>query len=77
VAALRTLVLSRYSYTLETLIQAGEARMAEFVPIEVNAQTRASRPMRGYRTTSPTRRHHRPRLHDALGCACSPRSASR
>ncbi len=47
-AALRTLVLSRYSYTLETLIQAGEARMAvEFVPIEVNAQTRASRLMRG------------------------------
>jgi len=45
-AALRTLVLSEYSYTLETLIQAGAAQMAvEFVPIRVNAQTRPSRLM--------------------------------
>lgn len=47
-AALRTLVLSTYSYTLETLIQAGAGRLAvEFVPIQVNADTRPSRLMRG------------------------------
>jgi glycosyltransferase involved in cell wall biosynthesis len=46
-AALRTLVLSSYSYTLETLIQAGTRRAAvEFVPIRVNPQTRPSRLMR-------------------------------
>ena len=45
--ALRTLVLSTYSYTLETLIQAGTRRAAvEFVPIRVNPQTRPSRLMR-------------------------------
>lgn len=43
-AALRTLVLSEYSYTLETLIQAGSQRMVvEFVPIRTNPQTRPSR----------------------------------
>jgi glycosyltransferase involved in cell wall biosynthesis len=47
-AALRTFVLSRYSYTLETLIQAGASRMTvEHVPIRVNPQTRPSRLMRG------------------------------
>jgi glycosyltransferase involved in cell wall biosynthesis len=47
-AALRTLVLTTYSYTLETLIQAGSSRLAvEFVPIRVNPQTRPSRLMRG------------------------------
>ncbi|MFQ5678556.1 MAG: glycosyltransferase family 2 protein [Gemmatimonadota bacterium] len=47
-AALRTLVLSDYSYTLETLIQAGAGRLAvEFVPIGVNPQTRPSRLMSG------------------------------
>jgi glycosyltransferase involved in cell wall biosynthesis len=46
-AALRTFVLSGYSYTLETLIQAGASRMTvEFVPISVNPQTRPSRLMR-------------------------------
>ncbi len=46
-AALRTLVLTTYSYTLETLIQAGTNRLAvEFVPIRVNPQTRPSRLMR-------------------------------
>lgn len=46
-AALRTLVLSGYSYTLETLIQAGSNRLpVEFVPIRVNPQTRPSRLMR-------------------------------
>jgi len=46
-AALRTLVLSQYSYTLETLIQAGARRMAvTYVPIQVNPQTRPSRLMR-------------------------------
>jgi glycosyltransferase involved in cell wall biosynthesis len=46
-AALRTFVLSGYSYTLETLIQAGASRMTvEFVPINVNPQTRPSRLMR-------------------------------
>ncbi len=45
--ALRTLVLSGYSYTLETLIQAGSNRVpVEFVPIRVNPQTRPSRLMR-------------------------------
>lgn len=43
-AALRTLVLSEYSYTLETLIQAGSQRMVvEFVPIRTNPKTRPSR----------------------------------
>ena len=43
-AALRTTVMSEYSYTLETLIQAGAHRLAiEYVPIRVNARTRESR----------------------------------
>jgi len=46
-AALRTLVLSEYSYTLETLIQAGANRLAvEYVPVRTNPQTRPSRLMR-------------------------------
>jgi glycosyltransferase involved in cell wall biosynthesis len=46
-AALRTLVLHGYSYTLETLISAGARRAAvEFVPIRVNPQTRPSRLMK-------------------------------
>ncbi|HKP16404.1 MAG TPA: glycosyltransferase family 2 protein [Gemmatimonadaceae bacterium] len=46
--ALRTLVLSTYSYTLETLIQHGSRRAAvEFVPIRVNPNTRPSRLMKG------------------------------
>jgi len=46
-AALHTLVLSHYSYTLETLIQAGSRRMAvAHVPIRVNPQTRPSRLMK-------------------------------
>jgi glycosyltransferase involved in cell wall biosynthesis len=45
-AALRTLVLSEYSYTLETLIQAGARQMAvEYVPVRTNPQTRPSRLM--------------------------------
>ena len=45
-AVLRTLVLSSYSYTLETLIQAGARRAAiEFVPVRTNAPTRPSRLM--------------------------------
>jgi glycosyltransferase involved in cell wall biosynthesis len=45
-AALRTLVLSNYSYTLETLIQAGAQRMSiEHVPVRTNAPTRPSRLM--------------------------------
>lgn len=45
-AALRTLVLSEYSYTLETLIQAGARRIAvEYVPVQTNPQTRPSRLM--------------------------------
>jgi hypothetical protein len=40
-------VLSEYSYTLETLIQAGARRMAvEYVPVRTNPQTRPSRLMR-------------------------------
>ena len=43
-AALRTTVLSEYSYTLETLIQAGAHRLAiEYVPVRVNPKTRESR----------------------------------
>ncbi|MES2179264.1 MAG: glycosyltransferase family 2 protein [Gemmatimonadota bacterium] len=46
--ALRTLVHSTYSYTLETLIQAGSRRVpVEFVRIRVNPNTRPSRLMRG------------------------------
>lgn len=42
--ALRTLVLGDYSYTLETLIQAGARHVSVlFVPIRTNAPTRASR----------------------------------
>jgi glycosyltransferase involved in cell wall biosynthesis len=45
--AMRTMVMSHYSYTLETLIQAGARRAGvEFIPISVNAQTRPSRLMR-------------------------------
>jgi glycosyltransferase involved in cell wall biosynthesis len=43
-AALRISVLTEYSYTLETLIQAGAHKLAiEYVPIRVNAKTRDSR----------------------------------
>lgn len=46
-AALKTIVVSSYSYTLETLIQAGAARLAVgFVPVGVKANTRPSRLMR-------------------------------
>lgn len=45
-AALRLQVLSRYSYTLETLIQAGNQRLrVAHVPVEVNAPRRPSRLM--------------------------------
>ena len=57
-AALRTLVLSEYSYTLETLIQAGARHMAvTYVPVRTNPQTRPSRLMRSiphYLTNSGT-----------------------
>lgn len=43
-AALRLTVLSDYTYTLETLIQAGARRMAvTYVPVRTNPQTRQSR----------------------------------
>lgn len=46
-AALRTIILSEYSYTLESLIQAGARRMrVAYVPIRTNPQTRPSRLMR-------------------------------
>jgi glycosyltransferase involved in cell wall biosynthesis len=46
-AALRTLVLNDYSYTLETLIQAGAHKMpVEYVKIRTNPQTRPSRLIR-------------------------------
>ena len=46
-AALRMIVVSRYSYTLETLIQAGAHGMAvAYVPIRTNPQTRPSRLMK-------------------------------
>jgi glycosyltransferase involved in cell wall biosynthesis len=43
-AALRMTVVSEFSYTLETIIQAGKRRMAiAHVPIETNPRTRESR----------------------------------
>jgi len=46
-AAMRTLVMNDYSYTLETLIQAGARNMAvEYVPVRTNEQVRPSRLMR-------------------------------
>jgi glycosyltransferase involved in cell wall biosynthesis len=46
-AALRTIVLNDYSYTLETLIQAGANKMSvEYVKIRTNPQTRPSRLIR-------------------------------
>lgn len=46
-AALRLTVLSEYTYTLETLIQAGARRMnVAYVPIRTNPQTRESRLVR-------------------------------
>lgn len=46
-AALRTMVLNDYSYTLETLIQAGAQKMnVEYVKIRTNPQTRPSRLIR-------------------------------
>lgn len=46
-AALHTLVFSEYSYTLETLIQAGARQMTvEYVSVHTNPQTRPSRLMR-------------------------------
>jgi glycosyltransferase involved in cell wall biosynthesis len=45
--ALKTLVLNEYSYTLETLIQAGAKRLAvAYVPIRTNDPTRPSRLMK-------------------------------
>lgn len=46
-AALRTIVLGEYSYTLETLIQAGAGQLSvEYVPVRINPPTRPSRLMR-------------------------------
>ncbi|MEM4217082.1 MAG: hypothetical protein QXZ09_03580, partial [Candidatus Methanomethylicaceae archaeon] len=46
-AALRLTVLSDYTYTLETLIQAGARRMAVvYVPVRTNPDTRESRLIR-------------------------------
>lgn len=46
--ALRTMVLSEYSYTLETLIQAGNRKIAvASIPIRTNPPQRPSRLMRG------------------------------
>ena len=46
--AMRTMVLSEYSYTLETLIQAGNRKVSVLsVPIRTNPPTRPSRLMRG------------------------------
>jgi glycosyltransferase involved in cell wall biosynthesis len=77
-AALRTFVISGYSYTLETLIQAGASRMTvEFVPVAVNPQTRPSRLMRGIphyirkstATILQSYSMYRPlRVFSALGC---------
>jgi glycosyltransferase involved in cell wall biosynthesis len=43
-AALRTIIVSEFSYTLESIIQAGKKRLAiAHVPISVNPRTRESR----------------------------------
>ncbi len=48
--ALQTMVLSNYSYTLETLIQAGAKRVkVAFVPVETNPPVRPSRLFRSVR----------------------------
>lgn len=48
--ALQTMVLSNYSYTLETLIQAGAKRVrVSFVPIQTNPPERPSRLFRSVR----------------------------
>ena len=48
--AMQTLVLSNYSYTLETLIQAGAKKVrVSFVPIETNPPERPSRLFRSIR----------------------------
>lgn len=48
--AMRTLVLSSYSYTLETIIQAGAHQIpVAFVPVRTNPKTRPSRLMRSTR----------------------------
>jgi len=50
-AALRTMVLSDYSYTLETLIQAGNNRIPVMsVPVRTNPPTRSSRLIRSIPT---------------------------
>ncbi len=47
-AALRTIILSEYSYTLETLIQAGQRHLRVVsVPVRTNPPRRPSRLMRG------------------------------
>lgn len=47
-AALRMLVLSDYSYTLETLIQAGARGISvAYIPVQINPALRPSRLMRG------------------------------
>lgn len=44
IAAMRLSVMSNFSYTLETLIQAGRIGLCvEWIPVEVNPQTRGSR----------------------------------
>ena len=70
-AALRTFVTSEFTYTLETIIQAGASRLAvEFVPIEVNPKTRASRVMSGdTRLPAELRGHDHPYLHHVPAAA--------
>jgi hypothetical protein len=53
------LVLGSYSYTLETLIQAGARRLAvEYVPVGTNPQTRPSRLMRCIKRMQVTHLKH-------------------
>jgi glycosyltransferase involved in cell wall biosynthesis len=47
-AALRLNVITRYTYTLETLVQAGKKNLAvQHIPVQTNPQLRESRLMRG------------------------------
>jgi glycosyltransferase involved in cell wall biosynthesis len=64
-AALRLNVLSRFTYTLETIIQAGKSDLAvRHVPIQTNQKTRESRLFRSIPTYKAVRRNHSSHLLD-------------
>ena len=79
-AALQLQVVSKFTYTLETIIQAGKMTVAiDHVPIRTNAKTRESRlfpsmwsvraPQRRSRSSASTRCTSRCGLHDRWRCS--------